>query len=529
MMSPNFRLFFLLKAMVVCCIMAFAFSGEAEAKLPKANECSALNQPACPLIYKGEPCDAGLDEVNGKCRPCGGENERACAKIKRGYPCEGKLEPDSTNICRPCGGDGEKACRALKSGTQCDSGLFNDGGSCNPCGGADQKACPKILRGYPCDGAFEPNDNNICKPCGGANEKACRALKEGKRCESGLTVDGDVCKPCGAEGEIACPIAMKGHVCDDGLGNIGGICEPCGKKGIAACPWTEHGRQCEAGTTESDGVCTPCGAVGQIACKITDRGKTCQLGAKREDGQCVGDIGEKVYDRMKEEIGKFAQELLDMALAAGNVDRNDIVRNSILIAEVNRSKTLNSEKGGDNGAGDIATFDASDLPDNNACLGDSFQSWSVGVGAGGVLLSSGVSGEAGLAFRCADWEQGQKDAKWYSSGALNSQLGANASAGVTLGMWKDAFNNLSGDSHGYTLNFVSALGLIKALSVSTALLDSLDDTNQIQPEMSVGMWFERERDDEVGRFLGMTVTISGGVGIDAGGVYSQAKTKQFED
>jgi hypothetical protein len=109
-------------------------------------------------------------------------------------------------------------------------------------------------------------------------------------------------------------------------------------------------------------------------------------------------------------------------------------------------------------------------------------------------------------------------------------LGADASAGITVGMSKEPFDAIAGKTHGFTLSILAAADTIKALTVSTALMDSLENLKQlakIAPDIAIGVWFERKNDGKVGKFQGISVSLTGGVGIDAGGTYVQETTHQF--
>lgn len=96
-------------------------------------------------------------------------------------------------------------------------------------------------------------------------------------------------------------------------------------------------------------------------------------------------------------------------------------------------------------------------------------------------------------------------------------------------MWKDAFNNLRGKSHGFVIGVVDAFQNIGALAGKT----KITNLKKIEPDLSIGIWFERRdedgdgKDDETGRCLGFTATVGAAAGWDAGGSYIAATTVQF--
>ena len=132
-----------------------------------------------------------------------------------------------------------------------------------------------------------------------------------------------------------------------------------------------------------------------------------------------------------------------------------------------------------------------------------------------------------MVFRCADHEAGRKDSKFYAATIENRSAGAGASAGVTVGMWLAEFDEIAGPSHGFTLNLSEAFSTLQALSVSTRTLDKFEDLLEASIEISVSIWYEQNDDGSVGKFAGLSATVSKGVGIGAGGVYSDVTTYQL--
>ena len=94
-------------------------------------------------------------------------------------------------------------------------------------------------------------------------------------------------------------------------------------------------------------------------------------------------------------------------------------------------------------------------------------------------------------------------------------------------MWTADLDNIAGDSHGFTLSLSDALSTLQALSVSTRTLDKFEDLTKASFELSLSAWFEQNDDGSVGDFAGLSVTLSKGVGIGAGGVYSDVTTYQL--
>lgn len=487
--------------------------------------CGNENERACPVLKAGKQCGSGLTKIQGYCRQCGGPNQQACPKLASGYPCRGKYEPDRSNICRPCGGNDQTPCRALKAGRQCDGGLHKIDNICQACGDANQRACPKIYAGYPCRGKFEPDRSNICKPCGSANQKACRALKAGKRCEPGTANIKGYCITCGGPDQPACPKLASGYPCrGEYEPNERGICKPCGGTGQTACRVLKAGRQCEVGATERDGVCVTCGGEGQRACKITDKGSACEDGLTRGlNGICKITTKGLVKRAALAELKNIGQDVMPILNLSTQLGENEGVQRSL----------HNAETGEGNATPDV------DVPPT--CLGNRYGAVTVGIG-GELGAFMNFEGETGVAIRCGRHAKDQKDTKLYSSGSINWRIGGGASVAFTAGLWVDDFNQLRGLSHGYVIDIRDAIksGLaIKQKDISDKLLKFKGAKNvkkfiqqNSQIDVSLGVWFERldedgdDKESEIGRFLGFTVSVGPSLGIDAGGAYIRAKTVQ---
>jgi|GEM_PF-2069098 len=608
------------KALFLCMVLAVMVPGAAEAKLPKKSECSGLNQPACPAVYKGPVCDKGLGKFGKICRKCGGEaeracpaaakgkpcfdgrmkidgrcyakcggpNEKACKKSKRGFPCKGNFEPNNNGFCKPCGGNGQKACRAFKAGKQCISGLTKIDGSCircggrnesacpvlkagkqcngslakiggrcvdcgakgepacpvlkagkqcdgalkkidgicQNCGGPNERACPKLASGFPCRGSYAPDSAGFCKPCGGQGQSACRALKAGAKCTGDLKKIDGICQSCGGANEKACPKLASGFPCRGEFEpDSAGFCKPCGGVGEKACRVLKAGRQCAVGSTERGGKCVACGTEGQRACKITDKGKACEDGLKRGlNGICKITPAGATKQAAMAQLAIVGQHIPEMIGAAFKVNGNSGINQQV----------------------ESGTLDADENVPVEKCPGP-FRAISLG-GGGEVGFIVNVEGEAGWAWNCA--ANSDADVKMYQASSVNFRLGGGATVAGTLGFWVDDSNNLRGKSHGYVADIFDLLGTAKAAKAKdvskmteglTKGIESIRENGLVKGlgdvawEVSLGMWFERRDedgdgdDDEVGRFLGFTVTLGKSLGLDVGGAYIKAKTKQVCD
>ncbi len=471
--------------------------------------CGGAGQKPCRALKAGKRCKAPLKLIDGQCRACGALNQRACPKLAGGYPCKGALAPNKRGICKPCGGAGQAPCRALKAGKRCTAPLKLIDGLCRACGGLNQRACPKLAGGYPCKGALAPDARGVCKPCGGVGQKPCRALKAGTRCQTKLKLIDGLCRACGGPNERACPKLATGYPCRGAYApDTRGICRPCGAKGQKACRVGKAGRQCAPDSTERGGVCVGCGGEGERACKLGDKGKPCAEGLKRGlNGRC----------KISVEAATKRAALAQLEAMSGD-----------LLPAFNMARSINSDE---NLKSDVRSEDGeavAAVPDNNLCPGGNYASWTLGVGAE-VGVIGGVEGEVGAAFRCADHAKDRKDSKWYSSGSFSLSAGGGASAGVSLGMWKSDFNDLRGKSHGFALGIADVIANIKAVKAKSGL----GNLKQVQPDLSLAIWFERRdedgdgKDDEIGPFQGFTVTVGGAAGFDVGGSYIKATTLQF--
>lgn len=545
--------------------------------------CGKEGQYACPRSVKGKPCLGGRMKIDGRCyKYCGGPNQKACKKVKKGYPCRGSYEPNSKGFCKPCGGDGQKQCRALKAGKQCNPGTVKYRGKCKACGARGQQACPKLASGYPCRGKNEPNARGICTACGGDGQKACRALKagkqcdrgtrnlsgrcyacgthgkrpcaalaKGKRCEAGTKVIRGKCTRCGGPNQRACPKLATGFPCrGDYRPNSAGICKPCGGVGEPSCRVLKAGRQCTEWSTSRNGRCVPCGGKNQGACRITDKGKTCQPGLERKRGICRLTPAGMVRQAALARLSKDSDSLIGMLQKGSDMSQDEQLKSGIRkgaeAASGNESGARSTRAAGTGGNADLRTID----PRDDRFAGDrakprcpaGTRTWGIGIGVEAGFIVN-VEGEAGMGFNCSGNRDGQKDAKWYFSKSVNFRLGGGAAGGFTLSFWTVDVSQLRGKSHGYVIDVIEAVENMTGISKDVkALLTG--DVKKIKkalgtaaPELTIGVWFERRDEDgeglgwikenDVGRFLGYTITISKGVGWDAGGAHILATTEQI--
>ncbi len=426
------------------------------------------------------------------------------AQAGLGFDCEKGKAPNKKGKCVPCGHKDQPACEPMRKGPQCFDYLGKVDGICRANMGGEGQPTFKGL-GFDCRPGFnkDPNDKKKCTACGHEDQPACEPMRKGPQCFDYLgKVDG-ICKAnMGGEGQPT----FKG---------LGFDCRP----GFNKDP-------------DNKKQCTACGELNQVACEIMRKGARCKTGLKAKNGMCVPDpesvLIKKVKDESIQKLKDYLADIVDMIVRTQNAENDSLQKTELRVAERNIhnasvSKASATKGGGTDGR---TTFSNEQVPDNNACEFGNFQSWSLGFGADANVVKGG-GGEAGFVFRCADHQQGQKDAKLYWSTNLSKQVGAGASAGATVGMWKEPFDAIAGKAHGFTMSITSLAETVKMATVSTALLDNLKDLGAVSPDVAISVWFERKNNDEVGDFQGISVSISGGVGLDLGGTYSQETTYQF--
>lgn len=418
-----------------------------------------------------------------------------------------------------CGGKNERTC---KIGFKCDNGYAAVGKTCKPCGRKDQPACVAVRPGPQCLNYLE-KIKGYCRARGGQGEKPYSGA--GFDCKPGYNVGSDgTCTRCGGTNQVECEALRPGPQCRDYLGEVDGYCRPRGKEGQLT--YEGIGFDCAPGfNVGADNRCTACGDNGQISCEVMRPGPRCNEGFSEKDGICEPDViailSDRVKDAMKESIATFADNLIDMADTAQKADESDAARRAFNVAEANYKSTK-----GQRANGSSMRVSTADIPDNEGCLGGHFNSWSIGFG-GEAGVIGGDGGEAGMVFRCADHQANQQDSKWYASKIKNYSAGGGASVGVTVGMWKADFDNLAGPSHGFTLGLSDAFSTLQAASVSTRTMDKFDDLLKASFELSLSAWYTQNNDGSIGDFAGLSVTLSKGVGVNAGGIYSDVTTYQL--
>ena len=355
-------------------------------------------------------------------------------------------------------------------------------------------------------------------------------------CEQGYAHNkAKKCVPCGHKDQPSCEPLRKGPQCFDDLQKIDGICVVRGGEGQLT--YSGLGFDCRPGFNKDPKdkrKCTACGELKQPSCEPMRKGARCNTGLKPKFTAlnvetCIPDpesvLIKKVQDDAKKMLKEYLADIVQMILRARNGSQDSLQVSEVRVAVHNLEQS--SKKTGKNG--DRVTMTTEQVPDNTACEFGHFKSWSLGVGGdANALRGAGV--ESGLSIRCADHKPGQQDAKLYWSTSTSRQLGADASAGITVGMSKEPFDAIAGKTHGFTLSILAAADTIKALTVSTALTESLKNLQKLAnatPGIAIGVWFERKNDGKVGKFQGISVSLTGGVGIDAGGTYVQESTHQF--
>lgn len=493
--------------------------------------CGGTNQKACRAGKSGGACNIGTTKSKGICRACGNRGQEACPKLAKGFPCKGKLEPNSSNICAPCGANGLKACRAFKKGKQCDAGTMKVGSRCFTCGGKDQPACIKITGGLKCNAWLTPNSERKCTSCGLHGKKPCPVTKAGKRCAPDTKKIGRTCQRCGGPNQTACPKLATGYPCRGNYKPDGNnICKPCGGAGEPSCRVFKAGRQCAEWTTSRNGRCVGCGSENQKACRITDKGKPCKPYLKRKlNGMCVLTKEGVMRKAAMAQLSKDSAVIVPMLTKGSSMSQDTAMRSNIRSGASSASEG-DSPPRSDNVVGD--------RPKISCPVGTN--TWAIGVGVeAGFLLN--FEGEAGMAFNCTGNRDDTKDAKWYFSKSVNFRLGGGAGGGFTLSFWKDDVSDLRGKSHGYVIDVIEAVQNMTGMSKEVQAVMSgdvkklKDALGEFAPEVTVGIWFQRRdedgegwmKDNDVGRFLGYTITLSKAAGWDAGGAYIRATTEQI--
>lgn len=343
------------------------------------------------------------------------------------------------------------------------------------------------------------------------------------------------CVPCGHAGQPACEALRKGPECGAYLQKINGICEARGgqgqkqyKKGLGFI-----GFDCKPGYQKDPnrkGYCTACGELNQPSCEAARKGPACAKGLKPKTmgiwGKCVPDnsVERELKKRATAEIQKHLQDIVDIVIRARNEGANQ--------ASV-RSAVTSYREVAKPGAKTVTAVDIQPLvlhgtmgtrslsSSSSGGGGGGFSSWTLGAG-GDANVGVGVSVETGLALPFAG--QGRKG---YTQVSTDFQIGFGGSAGVTVGLSTSAYDKQGGKALGYKVSVGSVVEMVKNLKDLAQIVDNFKKLGAVQPDLAIGVWFNRAAGGGVGSFQGITATIGGAAGPNVGATYSQGQTFQF--
>ncbi|GEM_PF-6753955 len=508
---------------------------------------------------------------------CGGDGQRHC---KIGFDCKKGYAPKG-DVCRPCGRKDQPACEPMRTGAQCLDYTENVNGTCRRRG--KQGDLPYSKGIFKCAPGYALGSNDRCTACSGVGQPACEAARKGKRCDDGLkSVDGICSAPKGSLGQPPRAKSLPGFPCDKGLADDNGACQPCGKAGQVACHPMRSGPRCVDYTQEDDGrcvrrgregedpyvgigfdcapgfnvgsngKCTACGGVNQISCEVMRRGSRCEEGYRKIDGVCRPDVFEALKDKSKDTLKDKASGLVGIILEAINRDQDEEVEGRMAAALQNRELRTKNASGGSRSAvrlptanektniADLArlfddgTSGAARSSDRGSfCTALGGRTFTLGASVAANLVR-GMTFDGGLAFPCDGIQNSDGDLfKWYASSSIDTTIGGGGSAGLTLGVWSSAYDDLAGPSHGLTFGLGDALDTLKGFRQIEQFMDALEDASDLSDmvgvSVSVSLWYERTSDTNIGAYQGMTITISKGAGLDAGYTYSKATTSQAAD
>jgi hypothetical protein len=148
-----------------------------------------------------------------------------------------------------------------------------------------------------------------------------------------------------------------------------------------------------------------------------------------------------------------------------------------------------------------------------------FKSWTIGADLDSSV-GIGVAGETGLAFPFA-----MNANKAYSRLSTDFKIGFGGSGGMTVGLSTRAYDQQGGKDVGYKVSVASVIEFVKGLKDMKQTVENFKTLGAVQPDISIGVWFEDNGD--VGAFEGITATIGGAVGPSVGATYSRATTIQY--
>ena len=347
-----------------------------------------------------------------------------------------------------------------------------------------------------------------CVPCGHAGQPACEAWRKGPRCSAYLQRIDGICEARGGQGELQYK---------KGLGFIGFDCKPGYQK-----------------DPHKKGYCTACGDLNQPSCEAARKGPACAEGLKPQTmgiwGKCVPDnaVERELKKQATEEIKEHLQDIVDIVVRAVYEGTHPASVRSVtesytqvaksrpgtaptpaipplLLHGTMGTRSLSASSGGGGGSG-------------------VFRSWTLGAGAD-ANVGVGVSVETGLAIPFSGGGM-----KGYTQVSTDFQIGFGGSGGVTVGVSTGAYDKQGGKSLGYKVSVDAVFDIVKdlkKLKEATQAADEFKKWGGAHPDMAIGVWFNRAAGGHVGSFQGITVTLSGSAGENAGATYSKAQTYQF--
>jgi hypothetical protein len=439
----------------------------------------------------------------------GGEGE---LQLKKGlgfvgFDCKPgfQKDPNKKGYCTACGRANQPGCEAARKGPQCLDHLQLIDGICQGRGGEGERQLEKGLGfvGFDCNPGFQkdPKRKGYCTACGRVNQPGCEAARKGPQCHAYLQLIDGICRARGGEGQLQYK---------KGLGFLGYDCKPGYQK-----------------DPNKKGYCTACGDLNQPSCEITRTWSGCAEGLKPKTfgtfGKCVPD------DAVERELKKQATaiiiehlgQIVDIVIKASN-ERAQTARVRAAVDSYKRAP----KKGAEGSAAGITSYNFTPLTVRNTAgmtrsRAGIFQSWTLGAG-GDANVGVGVSLETGLAFPLSNDAE-----KAYTSVSTDFQIGFGGSAGVTVGLSTDAYNNQGGKSLGYKVSVASVIDFVKDLKDLKQLAENFSKLGAAEPDLSIGVWFKRTLGGGVGAFQGITATIGGAAGPNVGATYSKGQTFQF--
>lgn len=440
--------------------------------------------------------------------------------------------------------------------------VFSGGEASADCGGANEKTCNPVFNGgFRCNHGFS-SENGLCKPCGRRDQLACAAARGSGKCRAGLVAVGRYCrgKGCGDVGQKSCDGKCDGKYVQE---NDQGLCEARGGSGEPRLQGLTF--DCQEGfnfyrgplirrSTHSD-YCQPCGGDGQIVCEAgIGRGfDRCDEGMDivRHSGRdyCALGISGKTKGAMIAELHAYAENLLNIMGIADSAEDDEAASLELraannFVASKSQGKTIDeinisnfkfqkpaidalaqrlSRTRFQTLTPDQTQMTAEDLdpPGNRPCGSETFNSWS--VTSGGSI--SGVGDlDLGWIYRCGP-RTPEDDSRGIAITSDSTSWGIGASVGVMGAVWVDEFDETNGNLHGYEMSMSALLDYMKIAKDLSKIADAIKSAATFSPDLSIAFWFDRTDNDRVGSFKGMSVRLSGGIGLDAGGTYHKAKIR----